>query len=571
VIDSPFFLILRRMRAPLILLISAYAIATLGLTLMPGVDATGKPAHLSFFHAFYIISYTATTIGFGEVPHPFSNAQRAWTVFSIYLTVIPWFFGIGKVIELVQDGAFRQMLTASRFARKVGRIRELFYLICGYGESGSLLVDALEARNQQSVVVDADPDRINDLVLHNYHLDVPALTADASHPDVLTKAGLLHPHCAGIIALSSDDQVNLAVAVAAKLLRPNLKVLARVQTQDTAINMASFGTDHIINPFELFGEYLAMAIYAPSHHLLYEWLTGVPDTPLVLPLHPPRGHWIVCGYGRFGKAVVRNLGGEGIFITIIEADPEKTGCENCVVGRGTEAETLRHAGIEDAVGIVAGTDNDVNNLSIVMTAREIRPQLFVAIRQNKQVNGGLFQSFAADVTMQPPNIIAHEFLALVTTPSLAQFLTLARQQDNQWANELISRLSAVVGDTVPELWDVNVSQDVTPGLHEVMRSGGLVRLIDLMRDPENRELTLPCMPLLLRRRGEFQLLPEDELVLRDGDCLLFCGNTGSRRHQMSVWLNFNAMQYIVTGRDAPGGSIWKWWENRLKRKSATAI
>lgn len=64
------FIFLRRMRAPLITLIAAYAIALLGLVLMPGVDPEGRPWRLSFFHAFYLLTYTATTTGFGELPVP---------------------------------------------------------------------------------------------------------------------------------------------------------------------------------------------------------------------------------------------------------------------------------------------------------------------------------------------------------------------------------------------------------------------------------------------------------------------------------------------------------------------
>ncbi|WP_419641902.1 NAD-binding protein, partial [Thiolapillus sp.] len=77
------------------------------------------------------------------------------------------------------------------------------------------------------------------------------------------------------------------------------------------------------------------------------------------------------GYGRFGKAVFNRLKKEEISITVMEAMPEKTGepKQGVVRGRGTEEDTLTEADIEHAVGIVAGTDNDANNLSIVMTAR----------------------------------------------------------------------------------------------------------------------------------------------------------------------------------------------------------
>ena len=65
------FLVLRRMRTPLLILLGAYTVTVLGLTLIPGVDDQGQPWRMDFFHAFYFISYMATTIGFGEIPYEF--------------------------------------------------------------------------------------------------------------------------------------------------------------------------------------------------------------------------------------------------------------------------------------------------------------------------------------------------------------------------------------------------------------------------------------------------------------------------------------------------------------------
>ncbi|MDZ7809483.1 MAG: ion channel [Arhodomonas sp.] len=81
-------LVLRRMRPPLLTLISAYAVAILGLVLIPGVGGDGAPVHMSFFHAFYFVTYTASTIGFGEIPHTFTDAQRMWVTGSIYVLVV---------------------------------------------------------------------------------------------------------------------------------------------------------------------------------------------------------------------------------------------------------------------------------------------------------------------------------------------------------------------------------------------------------------------------------------------------------------------------------------------------
>jgi voltage-gated potassium channel len=66
------FLILRRMRTPLIVLIVIFAVSVLGLTVIPGQDLEGEPSRMGFFDAFYFMSYTASTIGFGELPYPFT-------------------------------------------------------------------------------------------------------------------------------------------------------------------------------------------------------------------------------------------------------------------------------------------------------------------------------------------------------------------------------------------------------------------------------------------------------------------------------------------------------------------
>ena len=125
--SSVFFLALRRLRAPLILLIAIYAISVLGLVLIPGVDAQGQPVRMSFFHAFYFMSYTATTIGFGELPYTFSDAQRFWVIVCIYLSVIGWSYAIVALLALFQDRGFRLAVTTQRFELQVQQLRTVLY------------------------------------------------------------------------------------------------------------------------------------------------------------------------------------------------------------------------------------------------------------------------------------------------------------------------------------------------------------------------------------------------------------------------------------------------------------
>lgn len=553
------FLILRRMRAPLVVLIVAYSVSILGLVLMPGVDADGNPWRMDFFHAFYFVSYMATTIGFGEIPYAFSDAQRMWTMVSIYLTVIAWLYAIGKILSLIQDTAFRQAVVEQSFARGVRHMREPFYIVCGYGDTGSLLVRAMTQRGMRVVVVDSNPERINALELADLDTYVPGLCADASVSLTLKEAGLVHKMCAGVVALTDDDQVNLKIAITTKLLHPGIHVICRAETHDAGINMASFGTDRIINPYDTFASRLALALHSPGTHLLYEWLTGVPETPLPVPLYPPHGTWVLCGYGRFGKAVKSNLDREGVDTVIVEADPDGAGCRGfCVIGRGTEADTLRAAGVEQAVGIVAGTDNDANNLSVIMTASELNPDLFMVARQNKSDNDDIFQAALLDLVMQRSEIIARDIFAMLTTPLLDEFLKLILKQSNAWSNEQVSRLTAVIGETVPDIWHYRINSEETPAVAEVIEESCNVKLGDLLRNPREREDKLNCLALLLQRRGgEAILFPDEDEALTQGDQLLFAGRSVAHERMKWILLNRNALRYVQTGEEQAAGYLWQ--------------
>jgi len=560
-------LVLRRMRAPLLVLICAYAVAILGYVLIPGRDASGAPWRMTFLDAFYFVSYMATTIGFGEIPHAFNGAQRLWTSATIYLTVISWFYAIGAVFTLLQNPAFRRAVAEGAFARSVRRIVEPFYIVCGYGDTGSLLVEALVGRQMRAVVIDKDPERINDLALENLSTYVPGLCADAGEADHLLAAGLRHRRCRGVVALTNDDAVNLKIAISCKLLRPRLTVICRAESRDTEENMASFGTDHIINPFESFADRLALALHSPSTHLIYEWLTGIPGKALAGFLEPRHGTWILCGYGRFGKAVERHLAGEGVKTVIVEADPASTRPpQGAVIGRGTEAVTLREAGVESAVGIVAGTDDDTNNLSIIVTARDLNPNLYTVARQNRRSNEALFAAAGVDQIMERSDIIAHQILALITAPLLSEFLRRVRGRDHAWVCQLVSRLVAVLGESVPDIWVVQLDARRAPAPSAVLAAGLPVRLGDLYRDPRERARHLDCLPLMLRRRGEPEprLLPDEDLALAPGDRVLFCGREGQRQRMAATLNNDNLLRYLQTGVDRPDGWLWR----RLSRAPA---
>ncbi len=563
--NGVFFVALRRLRAPLILLIVIYAVSIMGLVLIPGVDAQGKPVPLDFFHAFYFMSYTATTIGFGEIPYAFTDAQRLWVTLCIYLSVVGWSYAIVVLLALFQDKAFRQTLMMQRFQGRIKRLAEPFYLICGYGESGALVCRALDELGIRFVVLDKDETQINELELQDFTAAAPGLLADVSAPEILLLAGLKQRHCQGVIALADDDAANLSVAITVQLLNPPIPVLCRAETRETMANMASFGANHIINTADKFAEYIALAMQSPGSYRLLEWLTGMPGTTLRAEAQPPRGRWIICGYGRFGKALAEDFEQQQLPFTIITPGPEFPTGRDYVQGLGTEAATLSQARIDSAAGIVAGTNHDMNNLSIAITARELNPYLFVALRQNNHSNHLLFDAFQADMTMAPSEIIAHECLAILTTPLLNRFLSVVKEQDDVWADALIERLQKIMSGMVPSIWTVDLTATQAPGLGFALTAGDRRLTLDcLLRSSGNRNDYLPCVPLLLVRQERELILPQLDTPLLRQDRILFAGTPDARARQDLTLQNVNVSDYVRFGKDIPGGWVWQW----LNRRSA---
>lgn len=560
--ESTFFLALRRLRAPLITLILIYAVSILGLTLIPGLDAAGNPSRMNFLHAFYFISYTATTIGFGEIPNAFSELQRMWVIICIYLSVIGWAYSIGVLLALLQDQNFRNAVRLQRFGQAVRHLREPFYLVCGYGETGQLICRALDQLGLRAVVIEIDDSRVSQLDLHGHSVDIPALAANARQPEILKRAGLTHTHCQGVIALTNDDNANLAIAISARLLAPQLPALCRAETVEIAANMASFGTRHIINPFDKFGRYLALALHAPAAYHLLEWLTAVPGTMVEPHRDPPRGHWVLCGYGRFGKVLVSALEQESIPVTIIDHAPlAGEGHRRWVRGDGSSAPALLEAGVQDAVGIVASTNDDVNNLSIVVTARELNPQLFVVLRQNLQANQALFDAFESDFTVVPSQIIARECLAILTTPLVAPFLWQIKQRGESWASTLLDQLTDSFGWEAPMVWSMRIDAAAAPALITWLGSTPAgAPLGDLLRNPHNRAETLECRALYLVRDNENDeaiMLPHRHTPVRAGDQLLLVGRSTARNDLTLTLSNENTLAYVLQGREIPGGWVWQ--------------
>ena len=136
------------------------------------------------------------------------------------------------------------------------------------------------------------------------------------------------------------------------------------------------------------------------------------------------GHVIVCGWGRVGKAIARQVAGMGQEVVIVDSNPERTvdTPHPTVVGDATHDDVLRAAGIERARALVAAIDTDADNLYVTLSGRALRPDLFIVARARLRDSEEKLLRAGADRVVNPQAIGGARMAAFVLQPHVAEFL-----------------------------------------------------------------------------------------------------------------------------------------------------
>ena len=100
-------------------------------------------------------------------------------------------------------------------------------------------------------------------------------------------------------------------------------------------------------------------------------------------------HYVICGYGRVGRQVARDLSAAEAKYVVVDSNPENRERAQAVgvrflEGAASEDELLRAAGIERARAVVACVDDDAENIVITLSARELAPDVQVIARASEE-------------------------------------------------------------------------------------------------------------------------------------------------------------------------------------------
>lgn len=139
-----------------------------------------------------------------------------------------------------------------------------------------------------------------------------------------------------------------------------------------------------------------------------------------------KNHYIICGAGRVGSSVARELAKKPCPFVIIESNEKSLNDVDprwlAVIGDAASEKTLRDAHIERAVGLVAATTTDATNIYIVLTARSLNPRLKIIARASEEHAERHLKTAGADVVISPYAAAGHRIAQSFLRPNVLDFL-----------------------------------------------------------------------------------------------------------------------------------------------------
>ena len=143
-------------------------------------------------------------------------------------------------------------------------------------------------------------------------------------------------------------------------------------------------------------------------------------------------HVIICGWGRVGRSIAAEVDAAGRQLVVVDNDTERLADSPypTVTGDATEDAVLTAAGIERASSLIAAVDADAANSFIILSARAMRPDLFIVARARSFDSEGKLRRAGADRVVNPQHIGGARMAAFVLRPHVADFVDVVMHDRN---------------------------------------------------------------------------------------------------------------------------------------------
>jgi voltage-gated potassium channel len=211
-----------------------------------------------------------------------------------------------------------------------------------------------------------------------------------------------------------------------------------------------------------------------------------------------KNHVIVCGLGRVGNQVVKDLIADGFNVVAIESNLDRTVQENVILinGDATNDEILEKAGINNARTIVACLPNDTDNLFVVLSAREKNKSLQIISRASQKSSIDKMKYAGANHVIMPDSIGGSHMASIVSAPVVIDFLDQIRIDKHDGAN-----IESISFEELPMIYQDKTLEE----LNIKKQTGATVIGFRL-------------------KSGEFIINPADSTVIEEHSSLLVLGN-----------------------------------------------
>ncbi|MGH2363837.1 MAG: potassium channel family protein [Chloroflexota bacterium] len=227
----------------------------LGIVLA-GVIGYSAIEHWSWFDALYMTVTALTTLGGGEV-RPLSTPGRVFTLLLVVAGVGTVTYTVLLLVGYVLEGELNQRFGLRRVRRRVQRL-ENHFVLCGYGRVGREIAHQFAAEGVPFVVIDLNEGPLGQAATHGYLV----VTGNAAQVEVLQQAGL--ERARGLVTAVDSDADNIYVTLSARVLRPNLFIVARANDPEAEPKLRLAGANRIISPYTIGGRRMASVALSPT-------------------------------------------------------------------------------------------------------------------------------------------------------------------------------------------------------------------------------------------------------------------------------------------------------------------
>ncbi|MCK9362571.1 MAG: NAD-binding protein [Syntrophales bacterium] len=208
------------------------------------------------FDALYMTVITLATVGYGET-HPLTSAGRVFTLFLILSGVSIVAYAFSTLTSIIVEGQLSVVLKRRRMEREIARLSG-HYIVCGASHSARVIMDELEKTGRTFVVVEQDRETVERLIADG----IKVVEGDATEEETLKRAGVMK--ATGIFAVLSTDQYNAFLALTAKGLNPNIRVVSTQRELTVRQQLLRSSADNVINPQYIGGLRMVSEMVRPA-------------------------------------------------------------------------------------------------------------------------------------------------------------------------------------------------------------------------------------------------------------------------------------------------------------------